>query len=106
MNAVLRDASLKYDLMLGDLPSPRKGAPRTSRHGAALLAVSAGVEQLGARLRKALSTSSSDSSSSTNGGVLPLDIAEHALAQAARRMSSATFLQKSNAGRSSGSGTM
>jgi len=71
VKAVLRDVSLKYELLLGDRPI---GASAT-RSGASLLSVSSG--NLAVQLRQAVGPTDA----SRTGAVLPLEIAEHALAQ-------------------------
>jgi hypothetical protein len=71
VKAVLRDVSLKYELLLGDRPI---GASAT-RSGASLLSVSSG--NLAVQLRQAFGPTDA----SRTGAVLPLEIAEHALAQ-------------------------
>jgi len=75
MKAVLRDVSLKYELMQGDMQDSRSGSRRPA---AALLAVSGSSKDLSASLRAALGGASS---------VMPVGVAEHALAKAAKESS-------------------
>jgi len=74
VKAVLRDVSLKYELMQGDDADAKRGSRRPA---ASLLAVDNGAKDLGAALRSALSIS-------TTASVLPVSIAEHALAKAVK----------------------
>jgi len=88
VRAVLRDVSLKYDLMLGDTP---RGQMRSGHRGtAALLAVGSqqsGREGLDKVLLRALDSGSGSSD------VLPLNLAERMLSQIARAPTTGAFVQ-------------
>eukprot|EP00401_Gymnodinium_catenatum_P025780 CAMPEP_0117561182 /NCGR_PEP_ID=MMETSP0784-20121206/54271_1 /TAXON_ID=39447 /ORGANISM="" /LENGTH=820 /DNA_ID=CAMNT_0005358637 /DNA_START=77 /DNA_END=2539 /DNA_ORIENTATION=+ len=82
VKAVLRDVSLKYELMLAADRGVRNGGRDSARPAAALLAVSVGSEGLGVALRGALGDGSFVGAL-RGASVLPLALAERALAQAA-----------------------